>query len=292
MKIAITGSLGNVAGPLVKQLLAEGHQLTVVSSNNERKKDIEALGAAAAIGSITDASFLAKAFSGSDAVFAMTPPSLGLESIVANNIGAGKAIVAAVKESGVKRVVLLSSIGAELDGGTGPIAALHAIENAYNDLDNVNVTFLRAGYFYINFNNSIPMIKHSGMLGSNLAADTLIPLVHPRDIASAAARELVRTSGQSDVRYIVSDVKTPVEITNAFANAIGKPGLPWITFSDTDNEQGMLQAGVPAEIAALYTEMGRGLREGRIQADFLNGNHSVDGKIKLEDFAKEFASGF
>ncbi|AWH86412.1 NAD-dependent dehydratase [Flavobacterium album] len=292
MKIAITGSLGNVARPLVKQLLSEGHQLNVISSHDERKNDIEALGATAAIGPITDTSFLAEAFSGADAVFAMTPPSLALQNVVAANTAAGKAIVDAVKQANVKRVVLLSSIGAELDGGTGPIAALNAIENAYNKLENVTVTFLRAGYFYINFNNSIPMIQHSGILGSNLAADTPVPLVHPRDIATAAAGELTRGNAESGVRYIVSDVKTPAEITAAFGNAIGKPGLPWVTFSDEDNEQGMVQAGVPAEIAALYTEMGRGLREGSIQADFLNGGHSVDGKIKLEDFAKEFASAF
>jgi len=292
MKIAITGSLGNVAGPLTKKLLAEGHQLTVISSSEDRKKDIEALGAAAAIGSITDASFLARSFSGADAVFAMTPPNLGLQNIVENTAAAGKAIIEGVKQAGVKRVVLLSSIGADLEDGTGPIKGLHAIENAYKELEGVNVTFLRAGYFYINFNNSIPMIQHSGILGSNLDADTQIQLVHPKDIAAAAAEELVKEASGINVRYIVSDVKTPAEITTAFGNAIGKPELPWITFSDADNEQGMVQAGVPAEIASLYTEMGRGLREGNIQADFINSGHSIDGKVKLEDFAKEFAAAF
>lgn len=292
MKIAITGSLGNVAGPLTKQLLAEGHELTVISSNNDRKKDIEAIGATAAIGSITDESFLAGAFAGADAVFAMTPPNLGLQNIVDNTAAAGKAIVNAVKQAGVNRVVLLSSIGAELDGGTGPIRGLHAIENAYNELEGVNVTFLRAGYFYINFNNSIPMVQHSGILGSNLDPDTKVPLVHPKDIAAAAAEELLKETSGTNVRYIVSDVKTPAEITAAFGKAIGKPELPWIPFSDEDNEQGMVQAGVPAEIASLYTEMGRGLREGKIQADFLNGRHSIDGKVKLDDFAKEFAAAF
>lgn len=292
MKIAITGSLGNVAAPLVKQLLAEGHQLTVISSNADRKKTIEDLGAAAAIGNIDNASFLAGAFAGADAVFAMTPPNLGLQNIVANTAIAGKAIVEAVKQAGVKRVVLLSSIGAELDGGTGPIAGLHIIENAYKELEGINVTFLRAGYFYINFNNSIPLIKNAGILGGNFAPDSLIPLVHPKDIAAAAAGELVRTTPESGIRYIVSDVKTPLEITEAFAEAIGKPVLPWVTFSDEDNEQGMVKAGVPAEIANLYTEMGRGLREGKIQADFLKSNHPTDGKVKLEDFATEFASAF
>lgn len=57
MKIVITGSLGNVAKPLTQQLISEGHNITVISSNETKKNEIESLGAKAAIGSITDLNF-------------------------------------------------------------------------------------------------------------------------------------------------------------------------------------------------------------------------------------------
>ena len=92
MKITISGSLGNIGKHLTEKLIAAGHNVTVISSNTERKTPIEALGAQAAIGSVSDAAFLKKAFAGADAVFAMTPPNMGGSNVVANTTNAGKAI--------------------------------------------------------------------------------------------------------------------------------------------------------------------------------------------------------
>ena len=79
MKITITGSLGNISKPLAKLLIAAGHQVTIVSSNAGKTADIEALGATAAIGSVADAGFLAKAFTGADAVYTDVWASMGQE---------------------------------------------------------------------------------------------------------------------------------------------------------------------------------------------------------------------
>lgn len=289
MKITTTGSLGNVGRPLAKLLLAQGHELTIVSSNDDRAEEIIRLGATPAIGGLTDKAFLKTAFADADAVFAMTPPNLGKQHIVNNTIAAGRHIAAAIQQNGVKRVVLLSSIGADLPEGNGPIASLYAIEGLYRDLKTVATTFLRAGYFYTNFLNDIPLIQHAGIQAGNFNPDTRLPLVHPEDIALAAAEELTSDTATNSIRYIVSDIRTPSEVADAIGAAIGKPALPWVSFSDEEHEQGMVKAGVPAEIASLYTELGSGLREQKVQNDFLLNAHPATGKVKMADFAREFA---
>lgn len=292
MKIIITGSLGNVAKPLVQQLIGEGHDITVISSNETKRNEIEILGAKAAIGSITDLDFLVKTFEGADAAFLMTPPNMGGVNIVENTINAGKNYAGAIKQTGVKRVVMLSSIGAESPVENGPIKGLHFIEKFYNELENTSVTFLRAGYFYLNFFNDIPLIKNARIIGANFPQDAKVPLVHPIDIAKVAAEELVKNFEGKNVKYIVSDERKASEFAKVFGNAIGKPELPWIEFKDEDSLSGMLQAGLPQEMAELYTEMGRGIRTGVVQKDFIEHGSVVDGKIKLEEFAKEFAEKF
>lgn len=292
MKITITGSLGNVAKPLTKQLISAGHQVTVISHTDARRADIEALGAKAAIGSVSDVAFLKNAFAGADAVFAMVPPTMGGGNIVVNTGLAGEAIANAIKASGVKRVVMLSSIGADLPEGNGPIAGLYKVEHHFQELKDVNITFLRAGYFYTNFYNDVPMIKGMNMMGGNFASDTLLPLVHPEDIAAAAAQELQGHSTGKTVRYIVSDLKMPAEVANGIGAAIGKPELPWVEFSDEDALKGMKQAGLPEEMAGLYTEMGRGFRNGSIPKHYNDSGKPVQGTIKLEAFAKAFAVQF
>jgi len=75
MKIVVTGSLGNISKPLVQELLQKGHEVIIISSSADKKKDIEALGAIAAIGSLQDTGFLVDTFSGADVVYAMIPPN-------------------------------------------------------------------------------------------------------------------------------------------------------------------------------------------------------------------------
>lgn len=292
MKITVTGSLGNTAKPITEILVAAGHDVTVVSSNADKKAAIEALGAKAAIGSVNDAAFLTQAFEGADAVYAMTPPNMGGANILANMKVAGEAFATAFRNAGVKRVVMLTSIGADLPAGNGPIAGVHAIEQLYNQLEGISITYLRAGYFYFNFYGNIPMIKGGGIIGANYPATTLMPLVHPHDIAVAATEELQKQAEGKNVRYIVSDVRPAGDLAKVLGKAIGKEDLPWIEFTDEQSVGGMTQAGMPEEIAGLYTEMGAGLWAGKIQADFEKQGSPVTGKIKLEDFAKEFAAAF
>lgn len=71
MKIVLTGSIGNIGKPLTQTLIQNGHTVTVISSNAERKPAIEALGAQAAIGIMQDASFLTRTFQGADIVYLM-----------------------------------------------------------------------------------------------------------------------------------------------------------------------------------------------------------------------------
>ena len=292
MKITISGSLGNIGKPLAAKLISSGHEVTVISNNSDRIEAIEALGGKVAIGSIKDADFLKKVFTDADAVFAMTPPNMGGSNVIANTTDAGKAFAEAIKEAEVKRVVMLSSIGAELPTGTGPITGIHNIEKIYETLENISLTFLRAGNFYINLYNDIPLIKGAGIIGSNYPSTVRIPFSHPEDIATAAAEELEKTTLGTNVRYIISDVRTAKDVARVLGEAIEKPELPWIEFTDERALGGMKQAGLPEEIAKLYVEMGSSIRNEKLSEDFLNNNNTVDGKIKLEDFSKEFAAKF
>lgn len=291
MKIIISGSLGNIGQHLTQILAKESHELTVITSTADRKLAIEALGAKAAIGNIEDADFLTHTLAGADALFAMTPPNMGGSNVIENTVNAGRAFAKAIEHANLPRVVMLSSVGADVETGTGPIAGLHQIEKIYNELA-TSVTFLRAGYFYTNHYNDISLIKHAGIIGANYPSDTKIPYVHPKDIATAAAEELQKQTTGKNVRYIVSNLRTAADTASLLGHAIEKPSLSWVEFTDEQSLKGMTGAGLPEEMANLYVEMGQALRHGKIQADFINHNCPISGAIKLEDFAQEFKAKF
>lgn len=287
MKITTAGSTGNVGLPLVKLLVSAGHEVTVITSNSERRNAIEALGARAAVGTISDPEFLTNAFTGADAVFTMTPPAMGT-NIIENIAQAGNAYAEAIRTSGVQRVVMLSSIGAELAEGTGPIKAVHRVEQSYRQLQGVNLTILRSGYFFYNFFRDIPMIRNQHVLLNNYGGADKLLFAHPKDIAAAIAEELQTTGSGIEVKYMVSDILTGDEVAAALGEAIGMADLRWLAVPDAELEQGMRAAGLPQELAGLITEMGRATREGLVTADFFESAAEVSGRTKLAEFAAEF----
>jgi uncharacterized protein YbjT (DUF2867 family) len=189
-------------------------------------------------------------------------------------------------------VVHLSSIGAHLAEGVGPVSGIHGSEVALNKLEGVDIKHLRPGNFYTNLYANIGMIKGAGIIGGNYGEDTKIVLVHPADIATAVFEELTSLSftGKT-VRYVVSDERSTTEIAKVLGTAIGKADLPWINFSDEEALAGAIGAGLPEEIAKNYIEMGTSIRSGKMFEDYRKHPTTLS-KTKLEDFAKEFAGAF
>jgi uncharacterized protein YbjT (DUF2867 family) len=290
MKITLTGSLGNISKPLADILIKNGHEVTIISSDSKKLSAIEALGAKAAIGSISDVSFLTKSITGADAIYTMVPPNWGVSNYRQYIAESGKNYMEAIKASGVKRVVNLSSIGADLSGGTGPIAGLYDVEHELNTLDGVAIKHLRAGIFFINFFFDIGTIRKMGIMGNNYGEKTNLIMVHPRDIATVAAQELQGSFEGKSHQYVVSDEREIAEIVKILGTAIGKPELPWVQFSDADTFTGMTAAGMSEAIASTYVEMGKAMNSGILFEDFNRHRPRVWGSTKLEDFAKEFAA--
>lgn len=293
MNYVLTGGAGNISKLLAEKLLSAGHQVTVIGRHPEHLKALTDKGARAATGSIEDADFLKKAFAGADAAYTMVPPQFvmgGLEAYQQTGVKYAEAIRAA----NVKHVVNLSSMGAHLPEGCGPVSGLYRVEQKLNGLRGVDVLHLRPGFFFMNFYSNLPMVKEMNLLGGNYGGSTAtMYFSDPEDIAEAAAEELQNLSFKGHtVRYLVSDERKTGEVAEALGNAIGKPALPWIEFTDEQAYGGMVQAGVPEEATKKYVEMGAAMRSGKMWEDFLRHPPVPKGKIKLEDFAQRFAAAY
>lgn len=293
MKIIITGSLGNISKPLAKELIEKGHSVTVIASSNERKQEIETLGAKADIGSVEDVDFLAKTFTDADAVYCMIPranyfdPNLDLDAFTRK---IGNAYAQAIKQSGVKRVVFLSSIGAHLKEKSGIIQRYNEIEAVLNQLSDVSITFMRPTSFYYNLLAYIPAIKNQGFISANYGADELVPWVSPNDIAEAIAEELTTPLDGKKVRYVASEELNGHETAKILGAAIGKPDLKWNFISDEEVLNGLISVGMQPKIAAGLVEMYAALYNGLLGEDYYKNKPAVLGKTKLAEYAKEFAA--
>lgn len=291
MNIVLTGSLGNISKPLAIQLIAKGHSITIISSKANKQKEIEALSATASIGSLENADFLIATIKNADAVYCMIPPNFAELNQVAYYKRIGSNYAQAIEQSGVKRVVHLSSWGAHLDKGTGIIVGSHNVEVMLNKLSNVAVTHLRAGSIFYNLFGFIREIKNAGVIHKNYGGNDKIVWVHTSDIAAAAAEELQKTRATgSNVRYVASDEKTASETAKIIGNAIGKPDLQWLLITDAKAKEGMIKSGLPASIVADLIDLNASIHSGAMGEDYELNKPVTMGKIKVEDFAKEFAA--
>ncbi|MEO7978494.1 NAD(P)H-binding protein [Flavobacterium sp.] len=296
MKITITGSLGNISKPLTIDLLQKGHTVTVISSNPEKQKVIEDLGAIAAIGSLEDVTFLTHTFTGSDAVYIMVPPNNYFDQnldLFEYYLRLGNKYAKAIEQSGVKRVVNLSTIGAHLAGGSGILTGAHHLAKILDKLpEEIAITHMRPTSFYYNLLGYVEMIKAQGFIAANYGADHTVPWVSPIDIADAVANEITTPFAGRKIRYVVSEELTGDETARILGEAIGMPELKWKLSSNEDTLAGLTAIGMNPKIAAGLVEMYAALYSGLLGEDFQNNKPSVMGKVKLKDYAKEFAAIF
>lgn len=303
MKIIVTGSLGNISLPLTKLLIAQGHTVTVVSSDTKKQAAIKLLGAIPAIGSLSDVSFLTTTFKHADAVYAMIPLSFTEPDLDVYLHRIAQNYKDALKETAVKRVVLLSGWAADL-------IKAENVEHVLVGLD-ASITIMRPAAFYTNFYQSIDLIKGKGFMGKlltlrysglwnllsgktgllmgNYGGEDRIVFVSPKDIAVAIAEELLLLPHEKTIRYVGSEEMTCNEAATIIGTAIGKPWLKWVLLTDKEMLNGLKIAKVPEKLAKTLVEMQAAMHSGKTLENFHRNNPKM-GKVKLADFAKEFIS--
>lgn len=295
MNIVLTGSIGNIGKPLTKTLVKNGHEVTVISSNAKNKAAIEALGAKAAIGSFFNIDFLSETFKGADIVYLMETMEAAGDMFdqevdfigTINEIGNNYKI--AVEQSGVKKVVHLSSIGAHTNKGNGILIFHYNVENSLKKLaPDVKIKFIRPVGIYFNMFSFVNNIKNKGAIISNYGGDQKEPWVSHLDVADVIAEEMEKPFTGRTIRYVASDEVSPNEIAKALGEAIGKPDLKWEVISDEQLLANWLNIGFNEQVAKGFIELQASQGTGALYEDY-NQHRPTLGKIKLADFAKEFA---
>jgi uncharacterized protein YbjT (DUF2867 family) len=296
MKLTLTGSIGNIGKPLVKNLVEKQHDVTVISNSPNKVDEIKSLGAIPIFGKLEDADFLTNAFANADAVYVMEPPvdffdhNLDIPSYYSK---LGHNFVNAIVNSGVQRVVHLSSIGAHMQKGSGILIFHHLVEQLLQTLPTtISITHIRPLSFYYNLLGFVAAIKKTGKITANYGGNDLITWVSPLDIADVIAEELTGPATGRSVRYVASDAHTCTETARILGAAIGKPDLKWEIIPDEQMQERLISIGMAPHLAEGLVEMNAAMHNGKLFEDFELHKPDVYGKVKMADYAEQFAKAF
>ncbi len=188
----VLGATGHTGSVIATSLLSKGEKVRVVGRDATRLQRFVRKGAEAFTANVSDAAALAKALTGARAAYLLLPPNITSPDYRADQERESDAIAKAVKESGLRYAVHLSSFGAGVPEGTGPIAGLHSSEQKLNALGGLNVLHVRAGYFMENTLTAINMIQAMGIFGHAVLPDLKLPMIATRDIGDYAAGRILK----------------------------------------------------------------------------------------------------
>lgn len=187
---AVAGVTGQTGAIVAATLLERKQSVRVIVRTSEQGARWKAKGAQVAVASLQDTQALTKALNGVSGAYLLVPPHYTAMEYLQDRKMVIDAMASAVEMSGLRHVVLLSSIGGHLFAETGPIRALHYAEGRLGSVLK-SMTVVRAPYFMENWVPVLGAAQSSGVLPSFLSPARKIPMIAVRDIGHMAAECLL-----------------------------------------------------------------------------------------------------
>jgi uncharacterized protein YbjT (DUF2867 family) len=287
---AIMGASGHIGHVLAGELLKKGHKVRALCRDSHKLQDLKAKGAEILLGDFTNETHLARAFKGCRAVFSFTPPGYDAYDFDVVRDRVGEAIAHAVVKEHISHVLNLSSLGAQLPSGTGPIKELHLQEQRLNSLSNLNVLHFRPTYFMENLLTYVPTIQSDGVIAASIKANLPINMVATRDIALKMAELLDKLTftGSSVFEFVGPKTVTMHDAALIMGKALKKPNLTYVHLPYDQLEEELIASGMKHQVAKEIVEMQRAFNEGKIvTTQTLTAEHK--GRTTLEEFCQEFS---
>ncbi len=264
----VIGATGHTGSAVANKLLANGKKVRVVSRNAQHLAPLVSKGAEAFTADVTDKDAVTKAFAGAQAVYVMLPPDQQTSDYFAYTGRLTEALAWAIEKNSIKWAVSLSSVGADKPERTGPIVALHHLEERLNRISGLNVLHLRAAYFMENTLGQADAVAHMGTTAGPLSPELRFPIIAARDIGQFAGDALSRLDfaghqirelhGQRDLSYS--------EITKTIGKVIGIPDLKYVKLTSNEFRDVLMRMGMSENIARLLAEMADSMESGQVTA--------------------------
>jgi uncharacterized protein YbjT (DUF2867 family) len=289
----VIGATGHTGRPIVLGLLSQGHSVRILARHTAKTKELTDKGAVLFQGDGRDEELLKKIFDGADVLYTLIPMDAQSPDFFAGQVAHVSAVAGALKNSTIKHVVALSSIGAHLKSGAGVVQGLQKMEELFNVLEGINVLYLRAGYFLENGLGMAGMVKMLGILGTPLKGDLRIPMVATKDIAAVGLKHLLDLdfTGKSHIYVLGARDYSYEEIASIFGNAIGRPELKYMQFPYEDAKKAMMMMGMGESVTDRMIEFTKAMNEGHVLSDHVRTAENTT-PTTAEEFANIFSEVF
>jgi (4-alkanoyl-5-oxo-2,5-dihydrofuran-3-yl)methyl phosphate reductase len=213
--ILITGATGNIGSELIKQLIAEGADVRVVTRDEKKVSHLNPA-IEAVIGDRQDPTVIKKALQGTDKVFL-------LPILIDEKHEADRLLIDEAKRANVERIVVISS-GVLGSNPKNPIGVLHREVELLSEESGIPWTVLRPGGFMSNALRFWADTIKSLATVFNPTGDGKSAPISPYDIAAVAAVALTTPGHEAKTYYLTgAELLSTHDQVNILSKVIGKP---------------------------------------------------------------------
>ena len=282
----VLGASGHTGGGVAKALLEKGKRVRVVGRDRAKLAALEKAGAEVFLGDVENAGAMREAFAGASAAYVLIPPNFVVEDFLGYQKRVVDAVGKAAEAAKLKHAALLSSAGANQTSGVGPIVGLGEMENRLAAVPGLSLLSLRAGFFMTNVLASVGLMKAQGINPAPMPGDAPMHFTFADDIGVYAAERLAKLdfTGRQVVNAYGPRPLTMNEAMAVLSKTVGKP-IAFVQAPPEAAEQGMIQAGLKPQMAALYVEMYGGAALGKLNPE--PGTPVVNLPTTFETFAAQ-----
>jgi len=277
----IAGVSGKTGAAAATALLEKGHPVRVLVRSEEKGRPWREKGVEVAVASLDDVAGLTSALTGVNGAYLLVPPDLA----AADFMGRGRRFLGAMSEAlgtaRVPHVVFLSSIGAQLAKGTGPVVILHEGEKRLSGLRGTRASFIRAAYFMENIGALVSLARSQGILPCLFDPSHRIAMIATADIGRTAAQALLEPPRNNEVIELEAlQESSYADAARILGKLLGRP-VEAVRVPHEGVIPTLVQSGFSEDVAGLFQEMAHALDAGTMR--FHNGDaRHVRGPTTLE----------
>ena len=218
----ILGATGHVGSAVAQLLLDQGEEVTVITHDAKKKEVWQQKGATVALADMYDADQLRTVLRQGKRLFVLNPPAPITTDTAQEERKSVQSILAALTDSGIEKIVVESTYGAQPGERVGDLGVLYELEQGLFKTG-IPTSIIRAAYYMSNWDMALTTAQQAGQVHTLYPANFKLPMAAPQDLGAVGARLLQEPVEQTGLYYVEGPERySSADVAAAFAAALGK----------------------------------------------------------------------
>lgn len=218
----IMGATGHVGSAVAQSLINQGEAITVVIRNAQKGQEWRHKGANVAVADVHDTNQLRAIFQEGKRLFVLNPPAPITTNTAQVERKSVQSILASLTDSGIEKIVVQSTYGAQPGERVGDLGVLYELEQGLQKTG-IPISIIRAAYYMSNWDTALATAQQAGQVPTLFPTAFKLPMVAPVDLGTVGAALLRQPVQQTGLHYVEGPERySSADVAAAFAEVLGK----------------------------------------------------------------------